>query len=134
LVHWITIESGGYDKQEGYCCRDQVDVFDTCLIDLPEHNSVLYFRSTSLDKNPFAFQLINLQALTPRGGRTSGEQAFSQYLATAHPSSMAALKAHPPVHLYEARLVEASKDDQGEWRLAVQRANTVGVDVYKAGT
>ena len=133
MVHWITIEGGGYDKQEGMCCRDQVEVSDTFLVDLPDQNTILYFRSTSLEDNPLAFQLMNLQALHPRGGRTSGERAFSQFLSAAPPSCTQLWKSCIPSHLYEARLVEASRDEEGQWRLAVQQANVLGVQVYKSG-
>ena len=133
LVHWITVEDGGYDKEVGLCCRDQLEVNDTFLVDLPDQNTVLYFRTTSLESNPFAFQLINLQALYPRGGRTTGEQAFAQFLRSAPPSCMQLLKACSPDHLSEARLVKASRDEEGNWRLAVQQADVLGVQVYKAG-
>ena len=62
IVHWITLgpDDGSHLSH---------------IVDMPELNSVLYFRGQA--------QVYNLQALQPRGGRTSAKDAFRSFLGTA---------------------------------------------------
>jgi hypothetical protein len=61
VVHWLAID-------------DETDMLCGFFVDNPDYNSALYL----LRDPTLGFVVINLQALTPRGGKTSVTQFFQK--------------------------------------------------------
>ena len=122
VVHFITLEQPSGQHQTTTCH----------LIDMPELNAVLYFRAYA----PKSFWILNLQALTPRGGRTDATELSLPLMLT---SGVLCGRTYTyflgnASQLYSnVASIAASKNDSGQWRLALSYRDRRGVSIYKAG-
>ena len=134
VVHWILVGEGGIE-----------DTMATKFVDVPEHDSALYFRGSRMN----GFHLIDLQRLSPRGGKTPIEEAaifskdgpgtFMHHVInprnnlTLSPTldDLEAWMLVTSLLLHDCLRINASQNSAGKWRLAVSHERQLVVDVYR---
>ena len=122
VVHFITLEQPAWQH-----------AITTChLIDMPDLDAVIYFRG--FEK---MFWISNLQNFSPRGGRTD----FDELTLPIDLSPRDLYDRTYSYFLENASLlysnvasIATSKDDSGQWRLAISHIDRRGVSIFKAGT
>ncbi len=124
VVHFITLGSNEFSGVDGTTTYH--------VIDMPELNAVLYFRAYA----PKSFWILNLQALTPRGGCTDAYELSLPLALTAADlcGRTYSYFLENASQLYSnVASIAASKNDSGQWRLALSYRDRRGVSIYKAG-
>ena len=132
IVHFITLDPS---EDVRFFTLDPPDsefrITSSLLVDMPELNAVIYFRGFEKE-----FSIINLQALAPRGGRTDVDDLSLPIVIKAgdlHDRTFSYFLEHATRLYSNVASIATSKDDSGQWRLAVSHLNRCGVSVYKAG-
>ena len=133
VVHFITLGSNEFSGVDGTTTYH--------VIDMPELNAVLYFRGLAKPPTfwgpvPAIFWILNLQALTPRGGCTDAYELSLPLALTAADlcGRTYSYFLENASQLYSnVASIAASKNDSGQWRLALSYRDRRGVSIYKAG-
>ena len=121
VVHFITLDQP-YWKNKITTCH---------LIDMPELNAVIYFRGFHK-----MFSIVNLQGLAPRGGRTDFDKLSLPIVLRAgdlYDGTYSYFVENASLLYSNVACIVTSKDDNGQWRLALSHIDRRGVSIYKAG-
>ena len=124
VVHFITLDQP--DRPER-----RIRSTSPLVVDMPDLNAVIYFQAFEKE-----FSILNLQSLAPRGGRTDVDDLTLPIALKAGDlcGRTYAYFLENATRLYSnVASIATSKDDSGQWRLALSHVKRCGVSIYKAG-